>query len=87
MDEVNETSGACEAIGTVEAIETVETVETVGLQTLAPMFEPLQAAMLAKLRSEQHWHADETRWAVFVPMEGKVGHRWYLWVYHPRFLS
>ena len=27
--------------------------------------------MLAKLRSEQHWHADETRWAVFVPMEGK----------------
>ena len=53
-----------------------------GLQALAPMFEPLQAAMLAKLRSEQHWHADETRWAVFVPMAGKVGHRWYLWVYH-----
>jgi len=24
MDEVNETSGACETIGTVEAIETVE---------------------------------------------------------------
>ena len=53
-----------------------------GLQTLAPMFESVQAAMLAKLRSERHWHADETRWAVFVPMEGKVGHRWYLWVYH-----
>ena len=53
-----------------------------GLQTLAPLFEPLAAAMLAKLRSEQHWHADETRWAVFVPVEGKTGHRWYLWVYH-----
>ena len=38
--------------------------------------------MLAKLRSEQHWHANETRWAVFVPREGKVGHRGYLWVYH-----
>jgi len=53
-----------------------------GLQTLAPMFAPVVDAMLAKLRSEQHWHADETRWAVFVPMDGKVGHRWYLWVYH-----
>ena len=53
-----------------------------GLQTLAPLFDPLVGAMLAKLRSEQHWHADETRWAVFVPMDGKVGHRWYLWVYH-----
>jgi transposase len=48
---------------------------------MAPMFAPVVDAMLAKLRSEQHWHADETRWAVFVPMEGKVGHRWYLWVY------
>ena len=53
-----------------------------GLQALAPLFEPLEVAMLAKLRSEQHWHADETRWAVFVPVEGKIGHRWYLWVYH-----
>ena len=53
-----------------------------GLQTLAPLFEPLEAAMLDKLRSEQHWHAEETRWAVFVPMEGKIGHRGYLWVYH-----
>jgi transposase len=53
-----------------------------GLQTVGPLFDPIVAAMLAKLRSEQHWHADETRWAVFVPMDGKVGHRWYLWVYH-----
>ncbi len=57
---------------------------TGGLQTLAPLFDPLQAALLEKLRSEQHWHADETRWAVFVPMEGRTGHRWYLWVYHSR---
>ena len=55
---------------------------TGALHTLAPLFDPLVDAMLAKLRSEQHWHADETRWAVFVPVEGKIGHRWYLWVYH-----
>jgi transposase len=52
-----------------------------GLQTLAPLFEPLDRALALKLRSESHWHADETRWAVFVCVEGKVGHRWYLWVF------
>ena len=25
--------------------------------------------MLFKLRSVQHWHADETRWAVFAPVD------------------
>src|SRR5262249_47086369 len=28
------------------------------------------------------WHADETRWLVFASVEGKVGYRWYLWVFH-----
>lgn len=53
-----------------------------GLQTLAPLFEPLEQAFVAKLRSASHWHADETRWAVFIDVAGKVGHRWYLWVFH-----
>jgi transposase len=55
-----------------------------GLQAIAPLFEPIGLALMARLRSEQHLHADETRWAVFVDMEGKVGHRWYLWVFHAR---
>lgn len=54
---------------------------TGGLQALAPLFEPLEQALLAKLRSQTHWHADETRWQVFVDIEGKQGHRWYLWVF------
>ena len=29
-------------------------------------------------------HADETRWLVFVMLEGKVGYRWYLRVFHSR---
>ena len=53
-----------------------------GLRTLAPLFEPLEQALVSKLRSEAHWHADETRWAVFVEIEGKVGQRWYMWVFH-----
>jgi transposase len=55
---------------------------TGGLKSLAPLFEPLEQALLAKLRSQTHWHADETRWPVFVDIEGKLGHRWYLWVFH-----
>ncbi len=55
-----------------------------GLQALAPLFEPLNEALRQKLRSEPHWHADETRWEVFVELEGKLGHRWYLWVFQSR---
>jgi transposase len=53
-----------------------------GLQAIAPLFKPLDMALQLKLRSEPYWHADETRWAVFVDVQGKVGHRWYLWVFH-----
>ena len=55
-----------------------------GLQVLAALFEPLDQALVRKLRSESHWHGDETRWAVFVELMGKVGHRWYLWVFHSK---
>lgn len=54
---------------------------TDGLRRLLPMFAPLAEAGLAQLRRDPHWHADETRWEVFEELEGKVGHRWYLWVF------
>lgn len=54
---------------------------TDGLHCLLPMFDPLVEAGLAQLRCAPHWHADETRWEVFEELEGKVGHRWYLWVF------
>jgi transposase len=52
---------------------------TDGLQRLPPLFEPLYEALIEHQRQEHHWLADETRWLVFVTLEGKVGHRWYLW--------
>ncbi len=55
-----------------------------GLQKIAPLLEPIDKALLQKLRSQTHWHADETRWAMFVMMAGKVGYRWYLWVFHSK---
>lgn len=53
-----------------------------GLRAIAPLFEPIDQAILAELRGASHWHADETRWSVFADVEDKVGHRWYLWVFH-----
>jgi transposase len=55
-----------------------------GLHKIALLFEPIDKALLQKLRSQTHWHADETRWAMFVEIEGKVGYRWYLWVFHSK---
>jgi len=57
---------------------------TGGLKTIAPLFESVMEALLVKLRSEAHWHADETRWLVFIEIEGKTGHRWYLWVFQSK---
>ena len=51
-----------------------------GLKHLAALFEPVQEALHAQQMTEQLFHNDETRWEVFVEIEGKVGSRWYLWV-------
>ncbi len=53
---------------------------TDGLQRLLPLFEPLDEALRAHSRQQQHWQGDETRWLVFASTEGKVGYQWYLWL-------
>jgi transposase len=55
---------------------------TDGLQRLVPLFEPVYEALAAYSRRQPLWHGDETRWQVFATVEGKVGYRWYLWVFH-----
>ncbi|MBK7954990.1 MAG: transposase [Candidatus Accumulibacter sp.] len=47
-----------------------------------PAIRAAGKALLSRLQSEKRWHADETRWMVFAEREGKIGHRWYLWVFH-----
>lgn len=51
-----------------------------GLQRLAGLFEPVLEALYCKQMSETLFHNDETRWEVFVELEGKVGTRWYPWL-------
>jgi transposase len=55
---------------------------TDGLSRLVPLFEPVYEALVQRSQGQTLWHADETRWLVFASIEGKVGHRWYLWVFH-----
>ena len=53
---------------------------TDGLQRLKVLFEPLMPVLYERQMTEKLLHGDETRWAVFAEVEGKTGHRWYLWV-------
>ena len=51
-----------------------------GLKQLTRLFEPIKKALYQKQMTETLFHNDETRWEVFVEIDGKVGTRWYLWV-------
>ena len=53
---------------------------TDGLQRLKVLFEPLMLVLYDRQMTEKRFHGDETRWEVFEEVEGKTGHRWYLWV-------
>jgi transposase len=55
---------------------------TDGLKRLTPLFEPIYQELVKHSQKQKLWHADETRWLVFVTCEGKLGYRWYLWVFH-----
>lgn len=54
---------------------------TDGFRRLAPVFQPVYEALVTRNRSENLWQADETRWLVFVRVEGKGNFNWYLWVF------
>jgi transposase len=53
---------------------------TDGLQRLKGLFEPLMPLLYDRQMTEKRFHGDETRWEVFEEVDGKTGHRWYLWV-------
>ena len=54
---------------------------TGGLRRLEPLFAPLYEALLERNAGSAVAQADETRWMVFIDMEGKRGRRWWLWVF------
>jgi transposase len=54
---------------------------TDGLQRLEVLLRPIYQALQERNRQGDLHQADETRWPVFVLMEGKEGYGWWLWVF------
>src|SRR5512143_832485 len=52
-----------------------------GLKRLEPLFGPLYDVLLKRNAESACAQADETRWMVFIVLEGKTGYRWWLWVF------
>lgn len=53
---------------------------TDGLSRLEVLLEPIYRAIRERNRLGDLHQADETRWRVFIVLEGKEGHGWWLWV-------
>jgi transposase len=51
-----------------------------GLKRIEPMMQPIYEALRKRNRQGDFHQADETRWLVFVLLDGKKGHGWWLWV-------
>ena len=54
---------------------------TGALKAVADLLVPLEEAIVARNAHAVHVHAEETSWRVFEQIEGKDGHRWWLWVF------
>ena len=52
-----------------------------GLQRLEALLRPIYQAIQARNRHGDLHQADETRWPVFIVVEGKEGYGWWLWVF------
>jgi transposase len=53
---------------------------TDGLSRLEVLLEPIYQAISQRNRLGDLHQADETRWRVFITLEGKQGYGWWLWV-------
>ncbi|MHB8341448.1 MAG: IS66 family transposase, partial [Mycobacteriales bacterium] len=51
------------------------------LRALSPLLSPLAGAIRARGAVSPHLHMDETSWKVFEVTPGKVGYRWWCWIF------
>ena len=54
---------------------------TGGFKKLGEYLVPLYEEFTKESRKATHWHADETRWKVFVEHPGKKTTNWWMWVF------
>lgn len=55
-----------------------------GLRHIHSLMQPIYDGLARRNREEDHWHADETSWLVFIKYKGKEGTHWNLWVFRGR---
>lgn len=65
----------------LQGLPVAEGTITAGLRRLLDLYRPLYNEIRRQIRTANHWHLDDTGWKVFVEIEGKDGHSWYLWVF------
>jgi len=64
----------------LEGLDVSQGTVTGGLKRLGELLQPIYTRILERSRAAHRWKMDETRWMVFVEIDGKVGYRWWLWV-------
>ena len=64
-----------------DGLDLAEGTVSGALRAVADLLVPLEDAISARSAEAVHVHADETSWRVFEQVEGKDGHRWWLWVF------
>ena len=52
-----------------------------GLKRIEPLPTPIYDGIRARHLLSAYFHADETRWKVFVEKAGKIGRLWWLWLF------
>ena len=52
-----------------------------GFQRIEPLLTPIDEAIRPHHVTSASFHADETRWQVFAAKAGKIGYRWWLWLF------
>ena len=64
-----------------DGLDLAEGTVTGALRAAGDLLVPLEEAISARNARAVHVHADETSWRVFEQVEGKEGHRWWLWAF------
>ncbi len=64
----------------LDGLELSQGMLTNGLKKLARLFVIPYTLIKARNQNAKHWQMDETHWKVFVDIEGKENHNWWLWV-------
>ena len=62
-----------------DGLDVAEGTISGALKAVADLLVPLDDAIGARNAEAVHVHADETSWRGFEQVEGKDGHRWWLW--------